>query len=161
MIERLSAIEMAAKNELIEKEYYEKILKTTTTPLGKSIFERLAYEEKIHYEGLKELHEEVKRVGKLPDPLPNKFKKTTVQDMLESLMLDTGKIQTISKDDLENINRALVLEEKVVVFYERLLDKTSDPGIKSLFELFVNVEHKHSQFLKDIKEFLVKAMFVG
>jgi len=75
-------------------------------------------------------------------------------------MLDTGKIQMISKDDLENINRALVLEDKVVVFYERLLDKTSDPGIRSLFELFVNLEHKHHQFLKDVKEFLVKAMFV-
>jgi len=160
MIERLSAIEMAAKNELIEKEYYEKLLKTTTTPLGKSIFERLAYEEKIHYEGLKELYEEVQRDGKLPDPLPSIFKKTNIQEILETLMLNTAEIPTISKDDLENINRSMVLEGKVVIFYERLLDKTSDPGIRSLFELFVNVERKHSQFLKDIKEFLVKAMFV-
>ncbi len=160
MIERLSAIEMATKNELIEKEFYDKILETTSTPLGTSIFERLSLEEKVHYEGVQELYQQVKELGKLPDELPRKLQPTSVLDILENLILDTAQLQTLNKDDLENLRRSLVLEEKVTAFYEKLLGDMSEPGMKALFELFAKTERKHLQFLKNTIEYVVKAGFV-
>jgi rubrerythrin len=160
MVKKLTAIEKAVKAELFEIQFYEKILKTTTTPLGTSIFERLAYEEEIHHDGLITLHEEVKKKGRLPDSSPEIFNGVNIQDLLESLILSTADRYTISKEDLENIDKSLVLEEKVVSFYERLLDKEADRGTRALFELFLDLGHRHCQFLKDTKEFVIKAGYV-
>jgi rubrerythrin len=54
VIERLSAFEMAVKNEMIEKEFYERNAKIASHPLSKALFEHMASEESDHHEGLKD-----------------------------------------------------------------------------------------------------------
>ena len=160
MVKKLTAIEKAIKAELFEIEFYEKILKTTTTPLSISIFERLAYEEKIHHDNLITLYEEAKRNGRLPDSSSEIFNGANIQYLMESLMLNAADRYTISEEDLQNIGKSLALEEKVVCLYERLSDQESDPGTRALFELFVDLGHRHCQFLKDTKEFVIQAGYV-
>jgi rubrerythrin len=154
-------MEMAIKNGRVEKEFYEKILTTTTTRLGRSVFALMADEEKDHYEGLKELNNELEKSGKLPDPLPDKFRQTSVQNILKELVGKTAGAPTISEIEWENLGKSLTLEEKVVAFYERLQEKASDPAVRALFASFIRIEREHCRFLKDAREFVARAGYIG
>jgi rubrerythrin len=164
VMRRLSGIEMAVRNELIEWKFYERIAHTTATVLGKSIFERLAMEKQTHYERLKEGLQKLKAFGiclnRFPD-VHDRLTRATVQDIMERLILNEPDIYTIDENDLDNLRRSSVLAEKVVAFYRNLLNREPDPEIKRLFSLFADIEDKHRQFLEDTTEFLVQAGFVG
>lgn len=156
MLERLSAYEMAVKNELIEKEFYEKNARMTSHPLSKALFERMAFEESDHYEGLKRLQEELQTQGILPNECKLDMVQTTVRDILESFLKKDPKMKIMSDDDMAMIRKAIKLEEKVLVFYERLVDRADNPHDKMLFECCVGCEKAHLQALKDVEMLLSK-----
>jgi len=156
MLERLSAYEMAVKNELIEKEFYERNAKMASSPLSKALFEQLAFEESDHYNGLKRLHEELQAQGKLPDACKLNMVQTTVRDILESFLKKDPKMKKMSDDDMAMIRKAIKLEEKVLIFYERLVDRADNPHDKTLFGCCVGCEKAHLQTLKDVEMLLSK-----
>ena len=61
--ERLSAIEIALKNEKTEREFYLKNAERTKNPLGKAMFKQIADDELEHYERLKDLTRGKERIG--------------------------------------------------------------------------------------------------
>ena len=156
MIERLSAFEMAVKNEMIEKEFYERNAKIASHPLSKALFEHMASEELNHHEGLKRLQEELQSKGKLPDECKLEMTETTVQEVLEGLLKKESNIKKMTDDDLAMIRNAVRLEEKVLIFYERLVDRAENPHDKTLFGFCVSTEKAHLQSLKDAEAFLAK-----
>ena len=155
MLDRLSSYEMAVKNEMIEKEFYERNARITSHPLSKALFEHMASEELAHHEGLKRLHEELQSKGKLPDKCELRMAKTAVLEVLESLLKNDLNMKKMSDDDLTMIRNAVRLEEKVLIFHERLVDQAENPHDKTLFGFCVNTEKAHLQSLKDAEKFLI------
>ena len=156
MTERLSAFEMAIKNEMIEGQFYKENAENASHSLIRVLYEWMASEEWKHYEALKKLYAELQAHGKLPDDTLSKITKTNIQDFFEDLIKKYSSLTKISSDDLIIIRKAITLEEKVVIFYERLRDNASDPRDKELFDLCFSNEHEHLQSLKDAEAFLAK-----
>ena len=156
MTERLSAFEMAIKNEMIESQFYKENAENASHSLIRVLYEWMASEEWKHHEALIKLHAELQAHGKLPDDILSRITKTKIQDFFEDLIKKYSGLTKISNDDLIIIRKAITLEEKVVIFYERLRDNASDPRDKELFDLFFSNEHEHLQSLKDAEIFLAK-----
>lgn len=156
MPDRLSAYEMAVKNERIEKEFYEKHAKMASHPLSRALFEHMAFEEADHHDGLKRLHEELQSKGQLPNDCKLSMVETSVQTILEDVIKKDPNMEKMSDDDLAMIHDAIKLEEKVLIFYERLADRADNPHDKALFDFCVGSEKAHLQSLKDIEKLLIK-----
>lgn len=154
MLERLNSYEMAVKNELIEKEFYERNARIASHPLSKALFERMAFEEADHHDGLHRLHEELQSKGKLPDECELRMAATAVQEVLEDLLKKDQNRKKLPDDDLAMMRNAIRLEEKVLIFYERLADRADNPHDKTLFEFCVSSEKAHLQSLKDAEKLL-------
>ncbi len=154
MLERLNSYEMAVKNELIEKEFYERNARMASHPLNKTLFEHMAFEESDHHDGLKRLQEELQAKGTLPDECKLSMVETTIQEVLESSLKKDPNMKKMSDDDLKMIRDAIRLEEKVLIFYERLAARAENPHDKTLFEFCVGSEKAHLQSLKDAEKLL-------
>jgi rubrerythrin len=102
------------------------------------------------------LHEELQSKGKLPDECELRMAKTTIREVLEGLLKKDLNMKKMTNDDLAMIRNAVRLEEKVIVFYERLVDRADNPHDKTLFGFCVSAEKAHLQSLKDAEILLNK-----
>ncbi len=153
--ERLNALEVALKNEMVEREFYLKNAERTKNPLGKAMFKQIGDEELEHYERLKQLHERWGKQEKWPETVPLKVKDTNIKEVLDGL---NRKIEGTSKtdaDDLSAIRKALDFEANGVKFYANLRDSVSDPKEKQFFDLLSKIEHEHYLSLKDTEEYFI------
>ncbi|HOD34561.1 MAG TPA: ferritin family protein [Syntrophales bacterium] len=153
--ERLSAIEIALKNEMTEREFYLKNARRTKNPLGKAMFKQIADDELEHYERLKELHKTWKKQGKWPASLPLTVKGTAVRDVLKAIVKKVDQAPPGDDDDLKAIRVALDFEAKGEKYYAKLRDASTESSEKSFFDLLSKIEREHYLSLKDTEEFYV------
>ncbi len=153
--ERLSAIEIALKNEMTEREFYLKNAKRTKNPLGKAMFQQIADDELEHYERLKELHQAWQKQGKWPESLPLTVKGSAVKDVLKDVVKKVDKAPAGDDDDLQAIRVALDFEAKGEHYYAKLRDASTDANERSFFDLLSKIEREHYLSLKDTEEFYV------
>ena len=153
--DRLSAIEVALKNEMTEREFYLKNAKRTKNPLGKAMFKQIADDELEHYERLKELHKAWQKQGKWPSSLPLTVKGTVVRDVLKGVVKKVDKAPPGDNDDLKAIRVALDFEAKGEKYYAKLREASAEPSEKSFFDLLSKIEREHYLSLKDTEEFYV------
>ncbi len=153
--DRLNALEVALKNEMVEREFYLKNAERTANPLGKAMFKQIGDEELEHYERLKQLYEKWSKQEKWPETIPLKVKNTDIKAVLNGL---NRKIEGASRgdaNDLEAIRKALDFEAKGVKFYAELRDAVTDPKEKQFFDLLSKIEHEHYLSLKDTEEYFL------
>jgi rubrerythrin len=153
--ERLSAIEIALKNEMTEREFYLKNAKRTKNPLGKAMFKQIADDELEHYERLKELHKAWQKQGQWPESLPLTVKGSAVKDVLKGVVKKLDKAPPGDDDDLKAIRVALDFEARGEKHYAKLRDASTDAAEKSFFDLLSKMEREHYLSLKDTEEFYV------
>ncbi|MBM4276722.1 MAG: hypothetical protein FJ130_02430 [Deltaproteobacteria bacterium] len=153
--DRLNALEVALKNEMVERGFYLKNAERTKNPLGKAMFKQIGDEELEHYERLKQLHERWGKQEKWPETVPLKVKDTNIKDVLNGLSRKTEGASKGDADDLEAIQKALDFEAKGVKFYANLRDSVADPKEKQFFDLLSKIEHEHYLSLKDTEEYFI------
>lgn len=153
--ERLDALETALNNEMREREFYLKHAERTRNPLGKTMFEQIADDEREHYERLKELHGEWEKKGIWPKTLPLKVKDTVVKDILSEFVKKVDKSAESDDDDLQAVRTAIDFEAKGVAFYTKLRDGVEDKKEKDFFDLMASIEREHFLSLKDVEEYFV------
>jgi rubrerythrin len=150
----VSALEVALKNEMNEREFYLKHAGRTRNPVGKAMFIRIADDELEHYQRLKDLHEVWLKKEKWPETVPLTVKSTNIQTVLLGLI---GKVEgspESDSDDLEAIGVAAAFESKGHETYLDLSRNVSDPKEKAFFELLASMEREHYLSLKDMEEYL-------
>ncbi|MCX8117624.1 MAG: ferritin family protein [Desulfobacterota bacterium] len=151
--ERLNALEVALKNEMVEREFYLKNAERTSNPLGKAMFKQIGDEELEHYERLKQLHERWSKQERWPETVPLQVKETNIKEVLNGLAKKAEGSKKGDADDLEAVRKALDFEAKGAKFYADLRDSVSDPKEKAFFDLLSKIEHEHYLSLKDTEEY--------
>ncbi len=154
MEERLNALEMALKNEMMERDFYLKNAARTSNPLGRAMFAQIAEEELEHYERLSQLAEVWKKDQKWPETVSLQVKNSAVKAVFGSVSQETAKAGG-DEDDLKAVRVAIEFEARGAQFYAALRDKSVDPREKAFFELLANIEHEHFTSLKDTEEFFI------
>ncbi|MDA8126886.1 MAG: ferritin family protein [Deltaproteobacteria bacterium] len=156
MEERLSALEVALKNEMTEHRFYSQNAERTNNPVGKAMFARIASEELEHYERLAQLAEKWKQDQKWPETVPLKVMETTANAVFCQATRENGQATAAGDaDDLAAVRKAIDFEAQGALFYARLRDQSTDPQEKAFFELMANIEHEHYVSLKDTEEFFI------
>jgi len=153
--DRLNALEVALKNEMVEREFYLKNAERTKDPMGKAMFKQIGDEELEHYERLKQLHEKWSKQEKWPETIPLKVKDTNIKEVLNGLSRKTEGASKGDANDLEAVRKALDFEAKGVKFYANLRDSVTDPREKQFFDLLSKIEHEHYLSLKDTEEYFI------
>lgn len=153
--ERLSALELALKNEMTEREFYLSNAKRTKNPLGKAMFKEIADDELEHYERLLKLHDTWKKEQKWPETIPLTVKDTKVKDVLAAVMEKEAKLPPGDDDDLAALKKAIDFEAKGVQYYRSLRDKVKDSMEKQFFNLLADIEDEHFRSLKETEEYLL------
>jgi len=152
--DRLNALEVALKNEMVEREFYLKNSDRTQNPLGKAMFKQIGDEELEHYEKLKELHTAWANKKKWPDSVPLTVNGTEVGHILDELLNKAKAGEPGEADDLKAIRTAIEFEAAGTKFYEKLRDQVTEPKEKEFFGLLARIEHDHFLSLKDTEEYL-------
>ena len=153
--DRVSALEVALKNEKQEREFYLLHAERTTNPVGKAMFQQIADDELEHFERLKELHSVWSQDQKWPASLPLEVKGTRVKDVLLNVLKKMKEIPPGDGSDLDALRTAIDFEAKGVAYYTELRDKVSDPKQKNFFDLLAGIEHEHYTSLRDTEQFLM------
>jgi rubrerythrin len=155
MEERLSALEVALNNEMIEHKFYLKNAERSTNPLGKAMFAQIAAEELDHYKRLEELAKVWKKDQKWPETVPLKVIDTAVKSVFGKAAKASGKATAGDADDLAAVRKAIEFEAQGTKFYAELRDKSTDPKEKAFFDLLATIEGEHFASLKDTEEYFV------
>lgn len=155
MEERMSALEIALKNELMEHKFYMNNAARTANPVGRAMFEQIAAEELEHHERLKQLAGEWQKNGKWPETVPLKVKDTAVRAVFGKAAQAATKAAAGDSDDLAAVRTAIEFEAKGAMFYAELRDKSADPKEKAFFGLLSDIEHEHHVSLKNTEEYFV------
>ena len=152
--ENISALEVALKNEMREREFYLKNAERTKNSVGKAMFKQIADEELEHYKRLKEVHERWMKNEKWPETVPLKVNNTIVKNIFKDSIKSVDTMPEKDDDDLKAIQTAIDFESKGVTHYAQLRDSVSDPKEKEFFNLLSTIEHEHYLSLKDTEEYL-------
>lgn len=152
--ERLNALEIALANEMNERQFYLNNAARTSNPVGKVMFERLAEDEREHYEMLKKLHGIWSAEGKWPETVPLTIKETNVKGLLKKLVQESKIQDTSNYDDLEALNIAAQFESKGADTYRELAESSDEQKVKDFFLLLSRIEREHYLTIKDMEEFL-------
>lgn len=152
---RLSAIDLALKNEMTEREFYLANAERTRNPLGKAMFREIADDELDHYERLLKLHETWKNERKWPETIPLTVKKTNVKNTLAGVMETVETLSPGDDDDMAALKKAIAFEAKGIEFYRGLRDTVTDPLEKKFFDLLASIEEEHFMSLKETEEYLL------
>ena len=156
MEQRLSALDIALKNEMNEHHFYKNNAKRTKNGVGKAMFEQIAAEELGHYERLKQLADSWRADKKWPETVPLKVKDTEVRSIFGRAARTSGTAAAGGDDDdMKAVRTAIEFEAKGAKFYAELRDQSTDPKEKAFFGLLAGIEHEHFASLKDTEEFFV------
>jgi rubrerythrin len=148
----LSALELEKK---IAKSY-EDASKSCSDEGGKNFFSFLAKEEDGHVAFLKKMKDEYEKTGKISDePLPTLL--TRSEWILESeKSLKDVESKHKNQGEMENLLKALELEEEATRVYEKLVKELGEEG-KKLFSKFLEIEDSHTSLVRAEIDYFTKS----
>jgi rubrerythrin len=154
MKKRLDSLEIALGNEQAERAFYLQHAKKTSNVFGKRMFEKIAAEEKQHYERLRQLQEKWRGGERWPEDVPLSVSGTEVKSFIRSIAREASTLPAGNENDLAAVRTALDFEARGEKFYAVLRDQSADPREKAFFDLLSGIEREHYLSLKDMEEFL-------
>jgi rubrerythrin len=148
----LAAIQMAIQTEIDGYNFYQRFAAQTQDPNARSMFQRLAREEVIHLELLRNNKAMLEDSGEwtryqavLPDDVEGApiFSRERVE---ENIVAYTS--------DLSALRVAYLIEKDAVDFYTRAAQQTDDPNGKRILLDLARMEQGHLALLQGEYEFL-------
>jgi rubrerythrin len=148
----LAALQMAMQTEIDGHSFYEKFAAQTEDPDARAMFERLARDEVMHLELLRNTKvvledsgEWAEYEGAAPEPVKGApiFSRERVE---QNVVAYTS--------DLSALRVAYLIEKDAVDFYTRAARGTDDPNGKRLFLDLIKMEQGHLELLEGEYDFL-------
>jgi len=150
----LKILEIALTMEEKGYSFYNKVVNTSSNPLGKAMFGRLRDDELVHMERIKTIIAGLSggSAWKINyDALPTRAQ-TTVE-LFRDLARAHAQELTPEADDVEAINVALDFEAKAVKFYEEHLRDALDPLEQEFIRKMIVEEQDHHATCLELKRF--------
>jgi rubrerythrin len=148
----LAALQMAIQTEIDAYDFYQKFAERTADPQARAMFERIAQDEVMHLELLRnnkalleERGEWIAYQGMALDSIQGApiFSRERVE---QNVVAYTS--------DLSALRVAYLIEKDAVEFYTRAAAQTDDPNGKRMFLDLVRMEQGHLQLLEGEYNFL-------
>jgi rubrerythrin len=148
----LAAIQMAIQTEIDGHNFYQKFAEQTQDPNARSMFERLAREEIMHLELLRNNKAMLEDSGEWV-----KYQELPLEVVEGAPIFSRERVEqniVSYTSDLSALRVAYLIEKDAVDFYSRAAQKTDDPNGKRIFLDLVRMEQGHLELLQGEYDFL-------
>jgi rubrerythrin len=148
----LTALQMAIQTEIDGFNFYQRFAEQTEDPDAQAMFERLAQDEVMHLELLRNTRTELKDSGQWAD-----YKGLPLDLVKGSPIFSRERVEqniVAYTSDLSALRMAYLIEKDAVDFYTRAAQQTSDPNGKRMFLDLVEMERGHLDLLEGEYNFL-------
>ena len=144
----MNVCDFAMEMEDVGCEYYKSLASASTLPGLKTIFTRLAEDERKHFEFFRDL-----KAGKEPQAMLDTGTLETAQNIFSLLPRGEQGVKDFS-DVLEAYEHAMKLEANSFRFYEEAAANESVAEVKALLLQIAAEEYKHFNILENIYHFV-------
>jgi len=148
----LAALEMAIQTEIDGHAFYEKFSRQTEDPDAQAMFERLAQDEVMHLELLRNAKAMLEESGKWLEYRGTDLKAISGAPIFSRERVEQNLVAYTS--DLSALRMAYLIEKDAVDFYTRAAERTQDPDGKRMFLDLVRMEQGHLDLLQGEYDFL-------
>jgi len=149
MLDRMTSIELAIRNERTEMEYYLEQARRSKNPVAKLLFETLAADEKEHMVRIEGLHRKLTADGAWPDDLPIEVAGTEILGRVNKLMEEKDTSASHDDDDIAALEKAAKGEADGSRFYKELAQVCDNQKEKKFFEFLAKIEREHLLSIQD------------
>ena len=153
-MERMASIELALKNETMEREFYLNEAKRSKNPLAQAMFAQLAKDEEEHMHRIRGLHEKLIGAGNWPKDVPLQVAGTDIKKVLDTLVAKAGSDKEHDGNDLAALRKALDFESKGEKLYTDLAKICENPMERNFFGFLAKIEREHHLSIADTLSYL-------
>lgn len=146
----MDVFEVAMEKEQEVKSYYEKLADESLHAGVKNIFTLLAADEQKHFDAVQSMRNEA-GCGSLADSPAL----ATAQKVLGEFFGDTAPAEHLRKS-LDSYHHAMSVEAESVTFYEGLLEKVADEGLKKVLAKILAQEREHYNIVENLYDYVLK-----
>jgi len=151
----IEAIKFAIQMEIDGKDFYQKSEKSSSTRLGRELFQWLAGEEDKHRQRFEQIYQAIKKSEAWPDIEIQPAKSDKLMTIFSSAR-GAGTPQTDEQSaELKSIAKAMDMEQKSQEFYQEQGEGAMYPAERGFFNALAAEEHGHYLALVDYREYLV------
>ena len=148
----LAALQMAIQTEIDGYTFYQSFAERTEDPNAKAVFERLAQDEVMHLELLRNTKSVLEDSGQWADVPSLDTEGISTAPIFSRERVKQNLVGYTS--DLSALRMAFLIEKDAVDFYSRAADQTDDPNGKRMFLDLVKMEQGHLDLLEGEYDFL-------
>ncbi|MGD2127564.1 MAG: ferritin family protein [Desulfobacteraceae bacterium] len=156
--EILDGLRIAIETELTGHEFYKNTAKTTTDPMGKETFERMAGEEMSHFNYLRHQYKSVLEKGRydFSKKLTRGHHKHAENPIFSEEI--KGRIKD-SHFEVSALTIGMKLEMDAMRYYRTRAEKAQDPEVKQFYKDLADWEQDHFRAFQRELEMLKEAYF--
>jgi rubrerythrin len=150
----LAALQMGIQTEIDGHNLYQDFAKRTSDPNARRMFERLARDEVMHLELLRNTKAMLEESGQWAE-----YKGVAVKDLTGAPIFSRERIaQNLSgyTSDLSALRLAYLIEKDAVDFYQRAAEQTDDANGRRMFQNLAEMERGHLGLLEGEYRFLLE-----
>jgi rubrerythrin len=148
----LAALQMAIQTEIDGYSFYQKFARQTEDPGAQAMFERLAEDEVMHLELLRNTKAMLEESGQWAEYQGGTFEPVKGAPIFSRQRVQQNVVAYTS--DLSALRMAYLIEKDAVDFYRRAAQETADPDGKRMFLDLVKMEQGHLDLLEGEYNFL-------
>ena len=148
----LTALQMAIQTEIDGYNFYQRFSERTDDPGARAMFERLAQDEVMHLELLRNTTAELKDNGRWIDYAGLSLEPVEGSPIFSRERVEQNIVAYTS--DLSALRMAYLIEKDAVDYYTRAAQQTNDPNGKRMFLDLVKMEQGHLDLLEGEYNFL-------
>jgi rubrerythrin len=148
----LTALQMAIQTEIDGYNFYHRFAAQTEDPDARAMFERLAQDEVMHLELLRNTKAMLEESGEWAE-----YKGVALEPVAGAPIFSRERVEqnvVAYTSDLSALRVAYLIEKDAVDFYTRAADETDDPNGKRMFLDLVRMEQGHLDLLEGEYNFL-------
>lgn len=142
----LAALQMAIQTELDGVSFYQKFAQQTQDPAARTMFERLAQDEVMHLELLRNTKAMLEDSGRWAGYKGAPSEPAKGAPIFSRQRVEQNLVAYTS--DLSALRVAYLIEKDAVDFYARAARETTDPNGKRMFLDLVKMEQDHLDLLE-------------
>ena len=142
----LTALQVAIQTEIDGYNFYQRFSERTEDPNARAMFQRLAQDEVMHLELLRNTKAMLQDSGRWADYQGLPLKLVEGSPIFSRERVEQNIVDYTS--DLSALRMAYLIEKDAVDFYTRAAQKTGDPNGKRIFLDLVKMEQGHLDLLE-------------
>jgi rubrerythrin len=149
----LAALQMGIQTEIDGYNFYQKFAERTDDPNARAMFERLANDEAMHLELLRNNKAMLEATGEWSQYNEVARKPVTGAPIFSRERVAQNVVAYTS--DLSALRVAYLIEKDAIEFYSHAAEKTQDPNGRGMFLDLAEMEKGHLDLLKGEYDFLL------